>query len=132
MLDEDLDHYRARLERALEYDLDEIELVEVMQHIRADHWLLLEIEYKGQDKGLMICERIKVRGGVALSVLTIVGEDMAIWGDDIQADLQILACSQGCDRIRLIGRLGWAKWLVPHGYETKRIIMECRVDGRTI
>ncbi len=129
VLDENLEHYRERLERALDYDMDEIELVEVMQHIRGDHWLLLEIEHKGQDVGLMICERIKVRGGVALMILSIVGEGIDLWADDIQADLQILACSQGCDRIRLVGRMGWSKYLMPHGYESKRVIMECQVNG---
>lgn len=128
-LDEDLDRYRERLERAIAFDMDEIDLVEIMQHIRADHWLLLEIEYRGQDKGLIICERVKVRGGMALSLLSIVGEDLRIWIDDIHVDLQILAESQGCDRIRLVGRMGWLKYLKPRGYESKRIIMEYKING---
>ena len=114
---EDWSIYKTFVEDALVYEQDRIEIVEIFQHLRANHWLAVGVFFDDEPLAFAIVEQRKKRVGVALEIMLLAGVGLAEWQDDLFRALVELAKVYGCNALTLNGRMGWLEVLKRYGFQ---------------
>ena len=114
---EDFKIYRPLIEASMEYETEAIEIAEIFQHLRMNHWLCLIVVVNGKLRALCICEQQKKRKGYALEIMMLAGEGMSEWLDHLLFEVVAIAEEFSCNALTLNGRLGWLPILKQYGFE---------------
>ncbi len=121
--------YGPDIMRTVEHDRRGFDAIKVLQLLRENVFVCLEIKLGGNRVAIILCEIIYAQGAPTLEVSAVSGKYMDVWLDKLLEALDTLARSQGCKSVHFEGRRGWIRALREKGFTVKSVIMERAASG---
>lgn len=99
---------------------------DILEQLKCGHMLLwLVIEADATIVAAMLTQLFEMRSGKACKVRECGGSGLRQWKELVQTEIERYAKAEGCDRVLLEGRPGWAGHL--RDYATIAIVLEKRI-----
>ena len=116
--------------RALEYDpYESVSVGQLFEQVQKGFARVLITVQGEQLLGSTVVQLFKsTKGDRVLHVVTLAGENTNEWLAELVEKLQELGAKEGCARITLSGRPGWARKSNKYGFRVAHVTMEMRIQ----
>lgn len=120
--------------RALEFDpYESVTVGELLQQVQAGYARVLIAVDEGQLLSATVVQLFKATTGErVLHVVTTAGENSNVWLPALIEKFAEISKAEGCAKVTMTGRPGWAKKINKFGFKVARVTMEMEVDNGRI
>lgn len=115
---------RPWLQDAIAYDVAARSSPDALvDHMVSGQLMPIAITDEKRVKALCTAELVETNKGLALHIVTLVGEDQEEWLPQLLDVLETVALEQGCAVMACTGRPGWRRVLRKHGWREEQVTM---------